>query len=257
MTPSQSLLPSPCRCAALALALASAVLATGRATVDAASPVEAERHQTYTTGVSDTPDLQTVWAWWPFLVEPETCDGDHSDYCIRVEGPRLLEGGGHSEHYTAALKVCVRHGRFGPEPGNEGTRMYSECPRCPNNVGKYKDHGVYSGDTIAIINYDAINDRWGLYAGGIVRVIDSQDAGMDGADYLRVGGMVTSDRSILGPFFHKTVQVKLLASQLQESFTPTNTAEDLLHEPPPGRYHSLWWSSGTVAVTTTGPLQCN
>jgi len=214
----------------------------------------AERHQTYTSGVSDTPDLDTVFADWPYNVLADTCTTDLSDYCVKVTGPRLGEGGYHAT-ITSTLWLCVRRAKPNPE-AEPINRVYSYCRWCPNNVGKTGYHGVYSGNSYAVIHHDAVNDRWGMYVNHKpVRVIDDADAMMDAGDFLWVGGVVSNSRSVLGPFVHKTVKVRRTSTG-EEVFTPSDTTGILGHEPPEDRYFSQYSADGSVGVFTVGDADC-
>ena len=237
-----------------ALVLATTFFSQSYLTAMAGISGEASRYQYYTSGVSDVPDLNTVWADWPFTVLGETCDGDHSDYCVHVIGPRLDEGGYHAT-ITASLSLCVRRANYG---GGHGTtnHVYSHCRWCPNDIGKTGFHGTFNGLSSAIIHHDDLNDRWGMYVDDkFVRLIDDSDARMDGGDFLWVGGIVSDERSILGNFAHNTVGVQLTSTGYEE-FQPFNDQGILEHKPPPGRYYSQYSRDGSVGVFTIGEADC-
>jgi len=220
-------------------------------------PGEAERHQSYFNGAFVAPDLATVWAGWPFTVEAPTCDGHHSDYCIRVEAPRLNEGGGYDPNYRSELWLCVRRANYGSGATNH---VYSWCKWCPNNVGKTGFHDTFNGNSGAIIHHDSVNNRWGMYvAGKWVRTIDDADAMMDAGDFLWVGGTVSNDRSVLGPFAHQAVWVDRISAAYSEVFVPTDTSGQVPHKRD-GETNTRFWSQysvdGSVGVFTAGEADC-
>lgn len=211
---------------------------------------EAARQQTVVSGgMSNSADLLTIRAEWPFDVQSEVCAGDQSDYFVIVRGQHT-DGG----NQTASISMFVRRANIG---GSTGTinGIFSRCEHCA--VDKMGFHGEYSGDSSATINFDDVNSRWGLYVDDIpVRIISSADAKLQAANLVKIGGNSLTQDSVLGPFAHEASSIRRQSSGAWSAFSPSNTAEFLVHPPPAGRYHSFYSGIGSLLVFTVGSASC-
>lgn len=215
------------------------------------SAPEAARQQTVVSGgMSSSADLLTVRVGWPFDVQSEICAGDQTDYFVVVRDQHT-DGG----NQTASISMFVRRANIG---GGTGTinGIFSRCERCA--VDKMGFHGEYSGDSSATINFDDVNSRWGLYVDDIpVRIIPGTDAKLQTANLVKIGGNSLTQNSIVGPFAHEASGIRRQSSGAWSTFSPSNTAEFLVHPPPANRYHSFYSGIGSLLVFTVGSASCS
>jgi len=205
----------------------------------------ASREQTVTnlSGGVNFPDLLTVNADWLLELGPITCDGEHSDYFIRVSGPPADEEGP-----RASISLVARAADYGQ---GYRTGVFVSCPNCVSNWVPLS-HSYSGGDPVQL-NYDNDNKRWGVFAQGQSMLITSDESDLAEADTVEIGGEVIGVRSALGDFVHENIALFRNVSNAWGVFNPSDSREQVKHSTRGllrflTRYYS---TSGTLHVFTT------